>query len=127
MLVKTGWFITRLFVAVLVFNWIVAEVDTFIPGVKGHTLAVLELIEIPTHQEVFADGMPSFSDVGVKIDSFIADWDFEDFQSDFQQNLLDKIESSEFDFDLKDKGIGKIKLASFATQNLNPKPTFVVR
>ena len=127
MLVKTGWFITRLFVAVLVFNWIIAEVDTFVPGVKGHTLAVLELIEIPTHREVFADGMPSFSDVGVKIDSFIADWDFEDFQSDFQQNLLDKIESSQFDFDLKDKSVGKIKLASFVTQNLNPKPSLVVR
>lgn len=121
MLVKTGWFITKLFAAVLVFNWMVAEVDTFVPGVKENTQALLELIEIPTHEVVFADGIPRFSEMGVKLDSFIANWDFKDFQSDFQQNLLEKIESSEFDFDMKGKGIRKIKLASLVTQNLDPE------
>ena len=72
---------------------------------------------MPTHQEVFANGAPSFSALGGKLDHLISDWDFNEFRSDVQKNLLDKIESNDFNF--SDKRVDKIKLASFTPQHLD--------
>lgn len=76
----------KLFLAIVFANWLVLEADSRLPGSRDAALGFIQSIEVPSTEEIFEDGMPSFSAIGSKIDDLVTDVDFNGIKSFFSED-----------------------------------------